>query len=98
LNVGIEIRAHGQKHADALNLDIGDAQALTGVAHLPLDLDGLSVGLVEAAIDDSHAIGLGYYLADDQGEPCNLAEPLAVDARLRRFNRRKETCPLLLAG
>src|SRR5277367_1502145 len=66
LNVGREIGSSSDDHADALDLDVGDARALAGVAHVPFDLDGLAVALVEAAVDHGDAVGAGRDLA--QGE------------------------------
>src|SRR5262249_10494188 len=47
LNVGSEVRTSSHDHAHAFDLDVGDAQALGGVAHLPFELHGLAVALAE---------------------------------------------------
>src|SRR5437763_7976747 len=59
LDVGIEVRTAGHHHADALDLDVGDARALGALADLPLDGDRLAVGLVELAVDHRGAVGPG---------------------------------------
>jgi len=64
LYVGIEIRTSSHDHADALDLDVGDTQPRRELADLPVELDGLAVGLIEAAVDDEDAVGPGRRLAD----------------------------------
>ncbi len=97
-NVGIELRALCQGRADTCNSDVGDTGALAIVAHFPLELDRLAAGVAEQAVDDPYAVGLRDDLGDGQGEPGELAEPLAVGAHLPDFECRKEARPLLLAG
>ena len=77
LDVGIEIGTSSHDHADALDLDVGDARALAGIAHLPLDGDRLAVGLVELAVDHRDAVGPGGDPADDERLAAILAEALA---------------------
>ena len=90
LNVGIEVGTSSHDHADALDLDVGDAQPGRDLADLPLELDRLAAGLVEPAVDDGDAVGPIHRLADLQGLAAVLAEALAVGLGLGALGRLDE--------
>src|SRR5439155_9348351 len=82
LNVGREAGSSSDDHADALDFDVGDARAGAAIAHLPLDLGRLAVGLVEPAVDHRDPVGAGGNLAEREGLAAILAEPLGVGVGL----------------
>src|SRR4051794_17414702 len=81
LDVGIEVRAASHDHTHALDLHVGDAQALARIADLPLDGDRLAVGLVELAGDDRGAVAVRD-AGDGERLAAVLAEALGVGPRL----------------
>src|SRR5215831_8315313 len=97
LDEGIELRAPGHDHADALNPDADDAHPLSCSAHLPLDRDWLGVGLAELAVYDRNAVPAGhrYRAVDGQALAAVLAETPRIGMRFSARGGLEESLALL---
>src|SRR3954471_9784874 len=97
-DVGIEVRTAGHHHAHALDLHVGDAQALARIADLPLDGHRLAVALVELAGDHRDVVGPVGDAGNGQGLTAVLAEALAVGAGLGADHGLEEAFALFGVG
>ncbi len=59
LDDGAELRALGDRHADAFHHHVDDAIAPVRGAHQPVELQGRAPGPAEEALDHDHALAVG---------------------------------------